>query len=373
MTRSDAESEAFFRQVVHLGQTGLDVADDLVRQAATRLDIILRSPPSSAPMSPQSEYPFPTIGSTTKAHPALPSTVKSRQHRRVPSTASTYSIMSTLSARLVPSTKSSASIAAMAIDTQHVSAQYTASRATYEPSATSTLRRVRASSTKAAEVHSQAWWPSIPSWISSSSTLEDDSIVEEDSETSEVPPSSRRDRASTSAGPPSLTEAFQPSPPRKANKPSPSPPLIQTIASTPGVDPSPQTMISKTRRRLPFEPSETDSISTIDPELAAAELRSALTKHVVCGICGVKGLNFPECPRCGLTFCSRECRVDEKKAGNGKRYAAASSGFQRKGSRLIVRHVCGVWESRRFLTVPSPASRPRRRSNSILVPPTIKA
>jgi hypothetical protein len=318
MTRAEAESEAFFRQVVHLGQTGLDVADDLVRQAATRLDIFLRSPPSSASMFSQSEYPFPTVKSS--ATPALPSSMRSRRHGRAPSTASTFSIMSTLSARLIPSAKSSASIAAMAIDTHHVSAQYTGSRATYEPSAASSLRRVRASSTKPAEVHSQTWWPSFPSWISSTETIEDGSIAEEDDDEDEEPHPSRHHRASTSSGSNSLGQAFQPSPPRKATlRPSPSPPLIQTIASTPSVDPSPQPGTSKPRRRLPFEPSETNSICTIDPELAAAELRSALTKHVVCGVCGVKGLNFPECPRCGLTFCSRECRVDEKKAGNGKR------------------------------------------------------
>jgi len=100
------------------------------------------------------------------------------------------------------------------------------------------------------------------------------------------------------------------------------PPDINTIAPTPHAsrDSTLETpKVQKPRRRLPFEPSESDSICTIDPELAAAELRSALTKHVVCGVCGVKGLNFPECPRCSLTFCSRACRVDEKKAGNGKR------------------------------------------------------
>lgn len=69
------------------------------------------------------------------------------------------------------------------------------------------------------------------------------------------------------------------------------------------------------RRRLPFEPTE--AVASIDPELAALELSSALTKHVTCSVCGADGVNFPNCRKCGLTFCSRPCRIDG--AGNGKR------------------------------------------------------
>lgn len=62
-----------------------------------------------------------------------------------------------------------------------------------------------------------------------------------------------------------------------------------------------------------------DINTTIDPALAAAELASSLTKHVVCGVCAAEGVNFPECRKCGMCFCSRECRVGEGKAGDGKR------------------------------------------------------
>ncbi|OXB38686.1 hypothetical protein J007_01496 [Cryptococcus neoformans] len=85
---------------------------------------------------------------------------------------------------------------------------------------------------------------------------------------------------------------------------------------------------SRTRRRLPFELPSSEPIAPIDPVLAAAEMSSALTKHVVCSVCGMKGVNFPECRKCGLRFCSRGCRVGEDRAGNGKR------------------HICGLWKIR---------------------------
>lgn len=67
----------------------------------------------------------------------------------------------------------------------------------------------------------------------------------------------------------------------------------------------------------------------MDPTLAAAELASALTKHVCCSVCAAKGVNFPECRKCGMRFCSRDCRVGQAGAGDGKR------------------HLCGAWESRK--------------------------
>ncbi len=69
-------------------------------------------------------------------------------------------------------------------------------------------------------------------------------------------------------------------------------------------------------------------IAQIDPTLAAAELASALTKHVCCSVCATKGVNFPECRKCGMRFCSRDCRVGEQGAGDGKR------------------HLCGIWKTR---------------------------
>ena len=60
-------------------------------------------------------------------------------------------------------------------------------------------------------------------------------------------------------------------------------------------------------------------IAPIDKALAKAELASALTKQVCCSVCGVHGFNFPECRKCGLHFCSRQCRIGEQGAGDGKR------------------------------------------------------
>jgi hypothetical protein len=105
------------------------------------------------------------------------------------------------------------------------------------------------------------------------------------------------------------------------------PPVLRTIASSPqfptfptsNTSPPSGSGASTPRRRLPFEPDENLKIAPIDPTLAAAEMASALTKHVVCGVCGAEGVNFPNCRKCGLTFCSRDCRVGDRKAGNGKK------------------------------------------------------
>lgn len=83
---------------------------------------------------------------------------------------------------------------------------------------------------------------------------------------------------------------------------------IRAVASSPQLT---------TARRLPFEP--THAVAAIDPELAALELASALTKHVTCSVCSANGVNFPNCRKCGLTFCSRKCRVDEAGAGDGRK------------------------------------------------------
>ena len=310
MTGSEAESQVHFRQVVHLGQTGMEAVDELVCQAAARLDIILRSPPPTAtPLSPHSEYPFP--------HMQPPTLARQYKHNRAPSTASRFSIMSTMSARLQPSGKSTVSLASMFLDGQTATREGPAQRSS-DSIAVNSLRRIRASSTQPAEAHTQTWWPKLSGWSMRSSA---GSIVESDVAESEVEEPETIDQES-----PALSSRSKPYPNRAQDVfESPGtlpPPDINTIAPTPHAsrDSTLETpKVQKPRRRLPFEPSESDSICTIDPELAAAELRSALTKHVVCGVCGVKGLNFPECPLCSLTFCSRSCRVDEKKAGNGKR------------------------------------------------------
>ena len=68
-----------------------------------------------------------------------------------------------------------------------------------------------------------------------------------------------------------------------------------------------------------FLTPEQANIAPIDRALAEAELASALTKQVKCSVCGAEGVNFPECRKCGLHFCSRECRIGVQGAGDGKR------------------------------------------------------
>lgn len=319
MTSSELESEGYFRQVVHLGQTGMEVVDELVRQAAARLGIILRSPPPTAtPLSPHSEYPFPQFQAPIRLRQ------QTQNHNRIPSTASRFSIMSTMSARLQPSMKSTVSIASMFLDGHTVERERSVPRSSDSSLAANSLRRIRASSTRPAEVHTQTWWPKLPVWptssLSTSTESESTEDLPEESPPVDLPPSPSK----TIPSPARHTKS------EKSSSTNLPPPDIHTIAATPNVSTHPSresTTLTAPRRRLPFEPSESDSICTIDPELAAAELRSALTKHVICGVCSAKGLNFPECPRCSLTFCSRSCRVDEKKAGNGKRYVSFELGL----------------------------------------------
>ncbi|ORX35479.1 hypothetical protein BD324DRAFT_633004 [Kockovaella imperatae] len=89
------------------------------------------------------------------------------------------------------------------------------------------------------------------------------------------------------------------------------------------------------------------NIAPIDKCLADAELASALTKQVSCSVCGAQGVNFPECRKCGLHFCSRQCRIGEHGAGDGKK------------------HHCGLWESRSKGQVLQPAQ--QRASPSVVV------
>lgn len=98
-------------------------------------------------------------------------------------------------------------------------------------------------------------------------------------------------------------------------------PIIRRASTFPHLqtDFHPPPFSARTRRRLPFDLTSSEAIAPIDPVLAAAEMSSALTKHVLCSVCGMKGVNFPGCRKCGLRFCSRECRVGEDRAGNGKR------------------------------------------------------
>lgn len=54
----------------------------------------------------------------------------------------------------------------------------------------------------------------------------------------------------------------------------------------------------------------------LDSTLAAVENASRLRSQCVCGVCGKAGSDYPRCPRCSATWCSRQCRISE--AGGGK-------------------------------------------------------
>lgn len=317
---TSVDNQPFFREVVDLGECGLDMADELVRQAARRLDIILRSTPSTASLtSPKEEYPFPLMPKAALA--ISPHKARTLQgHSRMSSMASTKSNMSVASSRLLPSMKSTASLASMTNIEDEVSLPFQPSRsATNKSLAMDSLRRIRATSARPAEVVSNPRWPSLSGWSLKSPPL-----------TARQTTDSERTPLLRASEPPAASQTLKHKvsgslPPARV----PSPSCIRSIASSPNVGGDRLVALQATersgqstpRRRLPFEPSDADSINTtIDPELAAAELRSALTKQVVCGVCCTKGVNFPECRKCGLTFCSRACRVDAKKGGDGKKW-----------------------------------------------------
>ncbi|GAA5985386.1 hypothetical protein JCM10908_006954 [Rhodotorula pacifica] len=50
----------------------------------------------------------------------------------------------------------------------------------------------------------------------------------------------------------------------------------------------------------------------MDPLLMELERHSRVGVKTVCAACGKKGLNFPACRRCRLTYCGRECRTSPK-------------------------------------------------------------
>lgn len=58
----------------------------------------------------------------------------------------------------------------------------------------------------------------------------------------------------------------------------------------------------------------------IDPLLAALEAASRVNVKSRCAVCGQTGVNFPKCARCGMTFCSRECRTSTGTGANEGRH-----------------------------------------------------
>ncbi|BEJ13234.1 hypothetical protein CspHIS471_0304080 [Cutaneotrichosporon sp. HIS471] len=303
LTSSLEVAEVCCKNVIRLGPCGLDLPDDLIRQAFRRLKSILKTTGGSPLSSSDADsFPFP------------PTPGEPRRRESNASWVSAADSNMTAPLRLMSPVKSNASLASLAFDNPIVESTPTGPR----QGAATTLRGIQQSqrrvqsSREAASTLKQPWWPTLEGW------------------------SMATPRETVQRGPRDETQRRpRPREFESVSKAEIKKPQLRIIASSPqlrsGIPMSPPT-----RRRLPFEPKE--AVASIDPELAALELASALTKHVQCGVCGADGVNFPNCRKCGLTFCSRPCRISETGAGNGKR------------------HVCGAWESRRLLAPPGQAS-----------------
>lgn len=387
MTALDGEAERYFREIVSLGPTGHEYPDELVRQAATRLDIIQRTPgespllSKSSPKGSSTEYPFPKmmtpikppaestptqprrIATVSGGMPSIrPSPKRPTGHSRQTSIASLQSNFSA-SGILTTKIKSSASLASLTVKDDFAEAAPLSKLKRTDGSAGSAIDLLRRLQEKCdAKVAEQerkegksretaahgARWPSLAGWTMGSpsppasaessppSSLPNVGgvVVGSQSSGGTVRPPARR--ASTIVATKEDALSSPNSSPRRALHvaqrsedlpPHLVPPVLRTIASSPqfpifpasNTSPPSGSGASTPRRRLPFEPDENLKIAPIDPTLAAAEMASALTKHVVCGVCSAEGVNFPNCRKCGLTFCSRDCRVGERKAGDGRR------------------------------------------------------
>ncbi|KAK8865580.1 hypothetical protein IAR55_000724 [Kwoniella newhampshirensis] len=346
-TSADNEAETFFRTVSSYSPLGLDVADDLILQAAKRLNI-LTSTPEEDQAGLSAEFPFPAVTparrslNVNKRSQTVSRSPKERQlsHRnRQPSVSS---VSSTLSAPKILSTpiKSSPSVASLTTLSEDGTSPDKAGPE--DEQALSTLRRVHArlKMETSPSPQQESRWPFTHAWRMSTPPR---TVVDVNgnpcqpaaSYGSEITIKPVR-RASTTEIEDGRAAESQftvvSSSPADTLRPVASTPHFGSLGASMAHE-KPFTAASTPIRKLPFEPAE--AVAPIDPALAAAEMSSALTKHVTCGVCGVKGVNFPECRKCGLTFCSRSCRVDEDKAGNGKK------------------HICGMWESQRLLAVPT--------------------
>ena len=92
--------------------------------------------------------------------------------------------------------------------------------------------------------------------------------------------------------------------------------FIDPTRTTPRVTFTPSGQTSPT----PGTPSDSTfnpSNLSIDPLLLALEKASRVGVRTKCVTCGSKGLNFPACPRCRKTYCTRGCRVSVAGGGNG--------------------------------------------------------
>ena len=92
--------------------------------------------------------------------------------------------------------------------------------------------------------------------------------------------------------------------------------FIDPTRSTPRVTFTPSGQTSPTPGTPPDSTSNPSNLS-IDPLLLALEKASRVGVRTKCATCGSKGLNYPACPRCRKTYCTRGCRVSVAGGGNG--------------------------------------------------------
>jgi len=95
-------------------------------------------------------------------------------------------------------------------------------------------------------------------------------------------------------------------------------PTMHVRSSTTGLLPPNPTQSGKSPKTFLITGNCSASGSNVglDSTLAAVENASRLRSRCVCGVCGKAGSDYPRCPRCSATWCSRQCRVSE--AGGGK-------------------------------------------------------
>ncbi|KAK9898115.1 hypothetical protein P389DRAFT_65837 [Cystobasidium minutum MCA 4210] len=98
---------------------------------------------------------------------------------------------------------------------------------------------------------------------------------------------------------PSTTTAQSPS--KDARPPT-------TTEVKPSATPSAPALANRPSRRV-NENGSSNKPAKIDPLLAALEAASRVNVKSRCAVCGIQGVNFPACQKCGITFCSRDCRV----------------------------------------------------------------
>ena len=373
MTSAPHIREVYFRAVATTGSCGLSVADELCLQAKKRLDIIAKTPregrtPHRSPRQGFKDgYPFPSMSpaqrhqsSATRKSPSALS-ISSLPRRNI----SSLSLASTRSkATFQPSpVKTTVSVVTPDEDGRSVSISHRSDESESDRSrALEALRKVSAASSKnnqhrrdtsafsiasfftahsgrsegtvdsEAESDGQPRWPALSGWtMQKSPPVEAPSAptapLDASIESRTVEAAKAEHKEDTPRATVLLTRADSESSSVCTNGIAATPTISANLAPDPSLDPL---------RSKPSSASFLGSdhnIAAIDPTLAAAELASTLTKHVCCSVCAVKGVNFPECRKCGIRFCSRECRVSEQGAGNGKR------------------HICGLLESRRGLRV----------------------